>query len=515
MTYPFTGDAYHAVAQDANADGYPDLLVAGGSWNHAVVLYNDRTGGFAAPQYFTCGDFCAGVAVAPVDCNSSPDLLMAVANDGRVEVLPTNGLGVFAPSLRQLYPVDGQPVDLVTGTFDNDAQVDFAALDILGGRVSVRLNRNGATCGGTFASVLPYPAGSGGLSAQTLRRADMNRDGRADVLVVNQAQPAGQGLSVLFGDGTGGFSAPTLSATGNPAPYDVAVGDLNGDGRPDAVVANLDDGNVGVLLGQAAAPWLGAIVRYPRPGAHAVALADFDRDGHLDVAVNPGGWILPGRGDGTLGPAQQVLPGGSGWLVAADFDGDGRPDLAQVASGQATLLRNPSIVLPVELVSFQATAGDAVHLRWTTASEVQNDGFEVQASGDGQRFDSLAWVPGQGTSSRAHTYTLVDHQPQQFGARRVYYRLRQQDRSGRTTYSPVQAVRWAIRMAAPFPNPCQRIFRVPGLTPTSEVELRTSLGQVAPLRRVGDQFWTAAVPGVYVLVVLDGARRLYYQLRLE
>lgn len=108
--------------------------------------------------------------------------------------------------------------------------------------------------------------------------------------------------------------------------------------------------------------------------------------------------------------------------------------------------------LPVSLVAFSASQQDAaVALRWATATELNNKGFEVQRSADGVAFTTLAFVPGAGNSQARRTYSYLDAQPLTTIS---YYRLKQLDADGKVAYSPVQTVQARLGQAASvFPNP--------------------------------------------------------------
>jgi hypothetical protein len=117
-------------------------------------------------------------------------------------------------------------------------------------------------------------------------------------------------------------------------------------------------------------------------------------------------------------------------------------------------------VLPVELTTFDGRAdGRSVRLTWTTASEAQNAGFEVQHA-VGDRFEPVGFVEGSGTTQQSHTYafTVPDLAP---GAHR--FRLRQLDTDGSTTYSPEVEVTVpldaAYAVTAPHPNPARGVAR--------------------------------------------------------
>src|SRR3989442_975233 len=123
-----------------------------------------------------------------------------------------------------------------------------------------------------------------------------------------------------------------------PNPRPVAVGDFNGDGRPDLAVANNYSNDVSVLLGNGDGTFQPAqsyvVGNYPG----SVAVGDFNGDGRPDLAVTNAisntVSVLLGNGDGTFQPAQSFAAGLNPYSVAVgDFNGDGRPDLATVING--------------------------------------------------------------------------------------------------------------------------------------------------------------------------------------
>jgi hypothetical protein len=143
------------------------------------------------------------------------------------------------------------------------------------------------------------------------------------------------------------FARPVPYPTGSLAPNGVALGDLNGDGHLDLVVANSDlSGTVAVLLGNGDGT-LQPAVTYPA-GAYPefVILADFNRDGHLDVAVadraiGGSGWvnILLGNGDGTLRSPVSYGPFTDAFsLATGDFNQDGALDIAVGDTSSGSLL---------------------------------------------------------------------------------------------------------------------------------------------------------------------------------
>ena len=99
--------------------------------------------------------------------------------------------------------------------------------------------------------------------------------------------------------------------------------------------------------------------------------------------------------------------------------------------------------LPVELSSFTGTIEtDIAVLAWTTVSELNNAGFEVQRSTDGVDFQKIAWVEGQGNASEAIQYSFKDSKIQENTL--YYYRLKQIDLDGQYDFSSIISLDWKV-----------------------------------------------------------------------
>jgi hypothetical protein len=183
------------------------------------------------------------------------------------------------------------------------------------------------------------------------------------------------------------------------------------------------------------------------------------------VFLGPGGLFL-GPGGVFLGPG--------GGEDAVDLDGDGDLDFVSVAprinefgdidGNRLIVYSNGSVQppLPVELARFTAsTSGESVDLRWSTTSEDNNAGFDVERSTDGETFTTIGFEPGVGTTEEAQSYRFVDGDAP--FSTTLFYRLRQVDTDGTFEYSPVvevQVTPSAVALLPVAPNPVSASARL-------------------------------------------------------
>ena len=332
-SYPF-GPGNTLVAGDFNGDGRLDLAVASNRSNDVSVLLGNGDGTFQNQVTYAVGS--GPSALVAGDFNGDGRLDLAVANVGSndVSVLLGNGDGTFQPAKE--YAAGSTPAALVAGDFNGDGKLDMAVDD--GGDangngigVSVLLG-NGD---GTFQAAKEY-AVSGFASG--LVAGDFNGDGRLDLAITDQADNT---IFLLLGNGDGTFQAQKTIAAGVQA-YTLVAGDFNGDGRLDLATADYRNDNISVLLNKGDGTFAARQPTVVGVSPYVLVVGDFNGDGRLDLAtanfISNDISVLLGNGDGTFQAEERVSLGTNAYptgLVAGDFNGDGRLDLAVIDSGDS------------------------------------------------------------------------------------------------------------------------------------------------------------------------------------
>lgn len=319
-TYSVGNDPEWIAIGDLNGDGKLDIVTANsilnanglGSSNVSVLLQDPaRPGQFLAATDFATGKVPVSVAIGDLNGDGKPDL--AVADTSGISLLfqdPSHpGSFLSATTLS----VGSAASSVAIGDLDGDQKPDLVATTEAG--VAVLLQNT--TMPGTFSTPTTYGAG---LQPSGVAIADLDRDGKPDLAVANRSPNGGTGsVSVLLQNSAapGTFLAATNYNTGILSSV-VAIADLNGDGRADLAVANnvsrgSFDGSLSVLLQDPASP------------------------GHFQATTN-----YPGT--------DQVLS-----VVAADMNGDNRPDLVIAQSGGIVIRfqdrANPGAFLPITVIT--------------------------------------------------------------------------------------------------------------------------------------------------------------------
>ena len=242
----------------------------------------------------------------------------------------TEGLGWLSASNS---PAGSYPESIAVGDFNNDGIPDMAVGNSGDGTVSILLGNGN----GTFQQATGSPI-SVGAAPWAIAVGDFNGDGKTDLAVGDYT---GESVNILLGNGNGAFTAAANSPITLPQhPMSLVTGDFSGDGIADlAIVATPGDttgtGTVTSFLGHGDGTFTqapGNPVSLPYP--YAVATADFNGDGIADLAVVSGyNWVmfLQGNGDGTFTLTNNTVGVGADSpvaIAAGDFNSDGIADLA-------------------------------------------------------------------------------------------------------------------------------------------------------------------------------------------
>jgi hypothetical protein len=267
--------------------------------------------------------------IAAADLNGDGKTDLAVANEGSsdVTVLLNQGGGVFADGVS--YDVSVRPRFLTTADLNGDGRIDLVVGHVAENLVSVLLNKGD----GTFAPAVDYVAAPGdphgAASVSVVAAADLDGDGHPDLATI-----VGEGIRVLHNHGDGTFS----DVGGYPvvrAPTWIAAADMNGDGKPDLAVSGVAEsgGKVSVLLNHGDGTFAPSVDYDAGLQPTSLVAADLDGDGKPDLAMADNFaaslFVLHNLGDGTFGPDIRYVTGtGLLSVVATDLNGDGKPDLA-------------------------------------------------------------------------------------------------------------------------------------------------------------------------------------------
>jgi hypothetical protein len=272
------------AVRDLNSDGRSDIVTANGASNSFSIYQNQSTIGnisFAAPVNLAVGSYAADVAIADLDGDGIPDLTVLLMNNNSVLVFRNLGLGgtlttnSFAPLV--IFPSGANGRFLSIGDMDGDGKPDIVTANWTAETISVlrNLTSGPGITSNSFASPVSFATGGW---ANNLTLGNLGGIGKLDVVAVSQAPSLFsifQNVSTPGGFTTGSL-APRVDYTSGYNPNSATIADLNGDGRSDIVIANQYDNNIYILANNVPTATPPMITNQPQDAyVHAYDVASF------------------------------------------------------------------------------------------------------------------------------------------------------------------------------------------------------------------------------------------------
>ncbi|MDB5087468.1 MAG: repeat-containing protein [Mucilaginibacter sp.] len=330
---------------DLNRDKIKDLVIANVEDSSVTILIGTGKGNFseAKGSPFTAGYMPNDIAIADFNKDGKPDLAFANTDRKYLTILTGDGSGSFTPLKGSPFPVEVKPHThgLVAGDFNGDGNIDLVTDSWGNNRLAVLFGNNNHG----FNTPVKYLE-VGKNPYQSIRSADLNKDGNLDLITTNLD---GNNTTILLGDGKGNFK----EAAGSPfacgdSPFGVAVGDIDHDGNPDLAIINsptITSENKGrdgltILMGDGTGKFK------PMPGSpfatgespSRVAMGDLNGDGIKDIAVanyksnSITVFIMNKHGVAANYTVKTgTFPDG---IAIADLNGDGKGDIVVSNSGE-------------------------------------------------------------------------------------------------------------------------------------------------------------------------------------
>ena len=478
-----TGTSPRAVKfSDINGDGKQDMAVVNGSSNTVSVFLNTTPTGTSTPTFSARTDFAIGtlpshLSIADLNGDGIPDLVTTNQSSNSVSVLlNTTTPGATTPSFSSAtgFATGASTIASSIGDINGDGKPDIVTANTSGLSISVLINTTptGNTTP-TFAAKVDFTTPA---NAQFLSISDLNGDGKPDIAVTANASI----VSVFLNTTSTGSATPTFSArtdfTAGASTKQVAIGDLNGDGKPDLAVVSTTLVAVSVLLNTtapgASSPTFSAKTDFTSGTAPwSVSIGDLNGDGLLDLLVSNAfsgtnsvsvllNTTTTGASTPTFSAKTDFTVGNQPRSVTiGDLNGDGKPDIAAAnltTTNVSVLFNTVSLPLPVELASFTSSVNsNNVTLNWSTTQEQNNKGFEIERNSFGAGWKKIGYVDGHGTINTQQNYSFKDNS---LNTGRYSYRLKQIDYNGNFEYFELSnevaiGVPNRYLLAQNYPNP--------------------------------------------------------------
>ena len=342
------GGTFIAAGNFLGGDGRDGIAVTTGNGDIADTFVPDGHGGFLGPKPLASPLVPSAnpdsILSADFNGDGIDDLIVGRSDDGKTYLYPSTGPWQFG-SPTAIYT--GSP--LAVGDFNHDGKMDLAVTDPSDTSVSILLGSGS----GTFTVGNTYDFGTQVASASV---GDLNNDGYPDLVVTDSTG----NLHVMTNDGHGGFAVSTITLPG-PSGTVIAIADVDRDGRPDIVASSLSlqGGIYSTSLDVLHNNGDGTFYLVVSPGLQGVipdVAADFNGDGLPDLlgggVDGVGLTLITNIGNDMFAGSQPIAPPAGSLplvqpdeVVVGDFNGDGIPDIATTWITEASAVQEPPSVI--------------------------------------------------------------------------------------------------------------------------------------------------------------------------
>ncbi len=388
---PLAGGVMDIETADLNGDGWVDIVTT--STNARTtdgyqVSLNNRSGGFLPAYRNPAGQNTVDIMLGDVDNDGRVDILTADSYSMQITVHRNFGQAAFP--LPHLFDT-GNNVAASVDAADIDGDGDLDVVTSASGRtaigVTVKVQKNLGN--GVFGPAVSYSVRGGGVQAKFR---DLNGDNKPDLLFATAINSPPYDFHYAINNGDGTFGPVQTKSIGSCGWYDIDAFDLDNDGDKDVVITEWlgcpgipeSSERLYICLNSGNATFADPLIKVIGPGVSALAGADFNGDGKIDIATATAGALMNislGIGNGDfIDPVPYSIgdQGGATDMVIEDFNGDGKLDIASSNFWESTTMSilfgngngtfQPAVILP------SAYSPDLLNVSGITAGDADNDG---------------------------------------------------------------------------------------------------------------------------------------------
>ncbi|MFA4907850.1 MAG: FG-GAP-like repeat-containing protein [archaeon] len=401
VDFPLVDSPRDITINDFDGDGRPDLCITNYGGN-AISVYRNTSAGdfitdnsFAPIVNFTTSLHPLGIIGGDLNGDGKIDLVVANHESGTFSVFKniwSNGAIIDSSFACKIDFLTGtEPSDVGTGDLDGDGKLDLVVTNSHNNTVSVFQNTcsSGTVTSNSFISRVDFATGGAPIGVAI---SDLDGDGKSDLVVANSVSgtiSVFRNISSIGSINSGSFVSKIDFTTG-ASPYHIAIGDLDGDNKPEIVTTNYNNGTISVLqnncvIGSINSGSFTAKVDFETgTGPYDIAISDLDGDGKLDliatmavsntVSIFRNTSIYGSITNGSFSSRVDFAAGTNPYGIAiGDLDGDSKPDIivANNSSNTISAYRNCIAgILPTTPQSLTATPGNQqVTLSWQKNTE--------------------------------------------------------------------------------------------------------------------------------------------------